>query len=648
MGPKLTVPVSRVLSVPTQSGRSTIYLGRRLPDGSIYLPAALAFDRAGRIPGGNALLFGISTHGVYLHPTLLPEGVGSYPTVSPLSRLSRDGLLSVALSVPRQSPDGTPAVSRRGALRCPDFPLAPEGQAVEWTVSPYKPFRRRGVVARMKTAVIGAGIAGLAAAVRLAAQGHVVEVFEAADGPGGKLHEFSLPGGYRFDFGPSLFTMPQYVDELFELAGEDPRDHFNYVRLDEVCRYWWPDGTRFTAPADTEDLVREAAKTFEVSEQAMRHFMDKAAEKYELTGRTFLEKSLHKLGTWLDPQVAYAMLKIPGLDLFRSMHAVHEDAFDDPRLVQLFDRFATYNGSNPYKAPGLLSMIPHFEHHFGAYLPTGGMYDIAEAVYELGRRLGVRFHFGRRVERILHNTGGGARVRGIRVNGEDLPFDRVVCNMDVWLAYDRLLPEARRPAVTLKQQKSSSAVIFYWGMDRSFPELGLHNIFFSHDYAGEFGQIEGGQLADDVTTYVNISSKLVPGDAPAGHENWFVMVNAPAHAGQDWDAMSRKLRYQVLVQLGKLLAPASPPETLPPDWLARHIRAERTVRPPDIESLTGSHQGALYGSSSNNRMAAFLRHPNFSREIDGLFFLGGSVHPGGGVPLCLLSARIVADLVKVS
>ncbi|MGB3800823.1 MAG: 1-hydroxycarotenoid 3,4-desaturase CrtD [Lewinella sp.] len=495
----------------------------------------------------------------------------------------------------------------------------------------------------MKTAVIGAGIAGLAAAVRLAVQGHEVDVYEAADGPGGKLHEFSLPGGYRFDFGPSLFTMPQYVDELFELAGENPRDHFNYERLDEVCRYWWPDGTRFTAPADTDDLVREAAQTFEVSERSMRRFMDKAAEKYELTGRTFLEKSLHKIGTWLDPQVAYAMLKIPGLDLFRSMHDVHEAAFDDPRLVQLFDRFATYNGSNPYKAPGLLSMIPHFEHHFGAYLPTGGMYDITTAIYELGKRLGVRYHFKQRVEKI---SCGGAQVKGLRVDGEELAFDTVVCNMDVWLAYDRLLPQAKQPGITLNQQKSTSAVIFYWGIDRSFSELGLHNIFFSRDYASEFEKLEGGDLHDDVTIYVNISSKLVPEDAPSGHENWFVMVNAPAHAGQDWDSLVSDLRKRVLRTLGERLLPALRRNKGGAGNLEDYIRAERIVRPPDIETLTGSHQGALYGSSSNNRMAAFLRHPNFSRNIDGLYFLGGSVHPGGGVPLCLLSAKIVADLVK--
>ncbi len=488
------------------------------------------------------------------------------------------------------------------------------------------------------TAIIGAGIAGLAAAVRLAVAGHTVDVYEANAGPGGKLSQFSLPGSYRFDFGPSLFTMPQYVDELFELAGEDPRAHFHYTRLPEVCRYWWPDGTRFTAPASTAQLITEAALTFDVPEQAMRDFMDTAARKYTLTGRTFLEKSLHKARTWLDPQVAYAMLKIPGLDLFRSMHDVHEAALKDPRLVQLFDRFATYNGSNPYKAPGLLSMIPHFEHHFGAYLPEGGMYDIATSVYELGKRLGVTYHFNTPVTQICR---AGTQVRGIEVGGKEVNYDTVVCNMDVWLAYDRLLPGAKRPRITLQQQKSTSAVIFYWGIDRSFPELGLHNIFFSHDYAREFATLEAGSLSDDVTVYVNISSKYVSGDAPTGHENWFVMVNAPAHTGQDWEQLVSELRAQIIAMLSRELAPARAP-----GWLAEHIRAERVVTPPDIERLTGSHQGALYGTSSNNRMAAFLRHPNFSRQIGGLYFLGGSVHPGGGVPLCLLSARIVADLME--
>lgn len=495
-----------------------------------------------------------------------------------------------------------------------------------------------------QTTIIGAGIAGLAAAVRLAVAGHSVDVYEANDGPGGKLSQFTL-GDYRFDFGPSLFTMPQYVDELFRLAGEDPADHFEYHRLPDVCHYWWNDGTTFVAPGDTDRLADAAAETFGVPRERVADFMAGAAKKYELTGRTFLEKSLHKAGTWLDWQVAGAMLRVPQFDLFTSMHAVHERDLQHPKLVQLFDRFATYNGSNPYKAPGLLSMIPHFEHHFGAYLPKGGMFDISSSIYELGKRLGVRFHFGQRVEEIVRE---GDKVVGVRVGGRHHPASTVVCNMDVFLAYDKLLPGAKRPERTLRQQKSTSAVIFYWGIKREFPELGVHNIFFSDDYANEFARLEAGELSDDVTIYVNVSSKLVTEDAPSGSENWFVMVNAPADTGQDWDEVVGRLRSRVLSSLQKRLTLGAPspndaaPAAAPLESL---IEEERIVTPPDIERLTGSHQGALYGTSSNNTMAAFLRHPNFSNRIDGLFFLGGSVHPGGGVPLCLLSAKITADLI---
>ena len=244
----------------------------------------------------------------------------------------------------------------------------------------------------MRTAIIGAGIAGLASAVRLALQGHQVTVYEAQPGPGGKLTQFSL-GDYRFDLGPSLFTMPQYVDELFELAGENPRDHFNYQRLPVICNYFWEDGTRLHAHAQAEDFAEEVERVLETSGEDVLEMLADAERKYQLTGRTFLEKSLHRLDTWTNWEVVKAMLRIPSFGLFTSMNDVHQQKVKHPKLVQLFNRFATYNGSNPYKAPGLLTIIPHFEHHFGAYLPEGGMYSITNAVYELAKRQGVQFQF---------------------------------------------------------------------------------------------------------------------------------------------------------------------------------------------------------------------------------------------------------------
>lgn len=485
-----------------------------------------------------------------------------------------------------------------------------------------------------KIGIIGAGIAGMAAAVRMAARGHVVDVFEAEAGPGGKLTEFTL-GDYRFDLGPSLFTMPQYVDELFRLAGEEPGDHFRYERLPVVCHYFWEDGTRLLAHAAADDFAREVEQNLQVPAGRVHAMLADAERKYRLSGRTFLEKSLHRLDTWLDPGVLKALVRIPSLDLFRSMNAVHESQLRDPKLVQLFNRFATYNGSNPYKAPGLLTIIPHFEHHYGAYLPAGGMYHITQAIHDLATRLGVTFHFHTRVDEILVTNG---RATGLRVGEERRPFDRVISNMDVFFTYRKLLPKQPQPERILRQQKSTSALIFYWGIGREFPELGVHNIFFSDNYRQEFAALEAGDMYDDPTVYINKTSDRVPGDAPAGSENWFVMVNAPFENGQDWPRLRHRTRARTLAKLQRLLG--APIESL--------IEEEFILDPPGIEQRTGSHRGALYGTSSNGKLAAFLRHANFSRRLPGLYFVGGSVHPGGGIPLCLLSAKIVDEVMHGS
>ncbi|NBC06421.1 MAG: phytoene desaturase [Bacteroidetes bacterium] len=479
--------------------------------------------------------------------------------------------------------------------------------------------------------IVGAGIAGLATAVRLARRGHEVEVFESNPYPGGKLSQFELDG-YRFDAGPSLFTMPQYIDDLFRLAGEEPGGKFEYHRLPVVCHYFWEDGTRLNAHGDKAAFGKEVEETLGVPAQRIQQALDDSARKYELTGRIFLEKSLHKLHTWTNWKVVKAMLKIPGLDLFTNMNKVNERHLQHPKLVQLFNRFATYNGSNPYKAPGLLSIIPHFEHQIGAYFPKGGMNAITQAVYKLAQRQGVQFHFNQPVERIHVEQG---RAAGLQVNGDTHAFDRVVSNMDVFFTYKKLLPGQAHPQRTLKQQKSTSALIFYWGIKRSFPELGLHNILFSEDYRREFADLEAGKIFQDPTVYINITKKYEPSDAPEGHENWFTMINVPYDDGQDWDSLIDWARERVIEKIDRTLGVDVRPL----------ITCEDILDPRLIQSRTHSHLGSLYGTSSNNRTAAFMRHANFSSRIKDLYFCGGSVHPGGGIPLCMLSAKIVDEIM---
>lgn len=483
----------------------------------------------------------------------------------------------------------------------------------------------------MKIGIIGAGIAGLAAAVRMASRGYDVDVFEANSYPGGKLSELRA-SGYRFDAGPSLLTMPQYIDELFEIGGLKPDLYFQYERLPVICQYFWEDGTQLTAFADKAAFAAEIEQKLGIPSARLEKALADSQRKYELTGNIFLEKSLHRLNTWLNKAAWKAMMQIPALDLFTSMNAVHQRQLRHPKLVQLFDRYATYNGSNPYKAPGILSMIPHLEYNIGAFYPKGGMHHITETIYHLAKQLGVQFHFNTQVEEIKVENG---KAIGLKVNNEIRYFDRIISNMDIFKLYKNLLTNEKQPNRILNQPKSTSALIFYWGIKKTFPELDLHNILFSNDYKKEFDYLDAGKIFHDPTVYINITSKYTPEDAPPGCENWFTMINVPHNSGQDWDTLIAKARQHILEKLSRVLKVN----------IAEWLEYEAILDPRSIESRTSAHLGAIYGTSSNHRLAAFFRHPNFSKRIKNLYFCGGSVHPGGGIPLALLSAKIVDEVI---
>lgn len=484
----------------------------------------------------------------------------------------------------------------------------------------------------LKIAIIGSGIGGIASAIRMAIRGHEVHVFERNDYPGGKLSEVRL-GKYRFDAGPSLFTMPELVDELFELAGENPADYFRYQQLEEVCEYFYEDGTRLTAFADAEKLIEEFASIGE-NPVHIRSALDRNATLYEFLGEMFMFRSLHDPKTYFSKSAFRSYRNLHKLDFFRTMDQANKDQFDDPRMTQLFNRYATYNGSDPYQTPATMNIISHLEYGKGAFFPKGGMYQITQSLISLAKRKGVKFHLKTGVDKILIS---GKKISGIQVSGDKMDFDRVISNMDVVGTYKQLLTEIRAPNRLLTQPKSSSALIFYWGVKKEFPQLGLHNIIFSHDYKKEFSKIFREKTIDmDPTVYINITSKLNHSDAPDGSENWFTMINVPNDEGQDWDTLIDQAHENILTKLSRVFdQPVAP-----------LIEEEGLLEPRTIESRTGSSRGALYGNSSNNKFAAFLRHNNVSKQVKGLYFCGGSVHPGGGIPMALSSAKIVDRYFK--
>jgi phytoene desaturase len=308
-------------------------------------------------------------------------------------------------------------------------------------------------------------------------------------------------------------------------------------------------------------------------------------------------------------------------------------------MVQFFNRYATYNGSDPYQTSGIMSIIPHFEFGFGTFFPLKGMYSITESLVNLAKDLGVNFYLGHQVEKIILDEKK-QKVIGLNVRNKEKnevsahKADIIVSNMDIVGTYQKLLPQIKAPQKLLTQPKSSSGIIFYWGIKKKFENLDVHNIFFAKDYKKEFDCIFNQKImSDDLTIYINITSKENPNDAPQGCENWFVMVNAPHNIGQDWDKIIPEVKKNILQKLNIILE----------ENIETYIEEETVFDPRTIELRTSSTQGALYGNSSNNKYAAFLRHANFSQKIKNLYFCGGSVHPGGGIPLCLLSAKIVGD-----
>lgn len=481
--------------------------------------------------------------------------------------------------------------------------------------------------------IIGAGIAGLASALRLRKQGYEVDIYEKNNYTGGKIHAFRNKQ-YRFDQGPSLFTLPHLVTELFELHNKSPETYFTYSKQAETCRYFWEDAVKFIAPANPDDFIKSASTTFDEDEKNISRYLRNTKKKYELTADLFLKNSLHQPGNFLNIKALKAIANIQKLDLTKSLHQHNKSSFKNPKLVQLFDRYATYNGSSPYKTPGIMSMIPYLEMYDGTFLPKNGMHDISQSLTKLAKDVGIEIHLNKAVDEIIFNQ---KIAKAVRINSEIHEADFIISNMDIYQSYQSILKKAKKPKLSLKQEGSSSALIFYWGINTEFNNLGLHNIIFSEDYEKEFDHIFNQKsYFKDPTVYINITSKVIKSDAPEACENWFVMINAPADKQNLNEEMVQKIRAQIISKINRVLKTD----------IEKYIELEHCLTPKDIENQSSSHQGSLYGMASHGKFSSFLRHANFTSQIKNLYFCGGSVHPGGGIPLCLLSAQIVSHLIQ--
>jgi phytoene desaturase len=487
-------------------------------------------------------------------------------------------------------------------------------------------------------AIVGGGLGGLSAAIHLASAGHRVRLFEKNPTLGGKLAELRADG-FTFDLGPSVLTLPDVFRDLFAVAGSDFDEQVPLERVDPVCRYHFADGSMFDLP-DGLDRQLEAVARFSPREvDGYRRFARYARELYDASADSFLFRPFGDISGLGGREGLVALRQLHRLLSPRSLDGLVRRFFRDPRLVQIFNRFATYNGSSPYTAPATFAVIPHVEHALGAYRVRGGMYRLAEAEAELARRVGVEIDVGREVVSVDVRAG---RAEGVRLgDGERVGADAVIVNADAVGAYERLLPPDADPRTRrrlLAQEPSSSALIVLLGVSRRLPELAHHNIYFSADYRAEFDAIFRRRVPpEDPTVYVCAPSRSDSARAPAGGEALFVMVNMPAsRGGERWPEAGEALAARMRDRIAR--AGTAIRET--------ELAHETLMTPADIEARYGARLGAIYGPSSNTRLQAFLRPPNRARGIRGLFFAGGGSHPGGGMPLVTLSGRIAAALVQ--
>ena len=499
-------------------------------------------------------------------------------------------------------------------------------------MSPTAPARKgRG---RLSVVVVGGGVGGLAAAIRLAAAGHDVQLLERSERVGGKLGRHRA-AGFTWETGPSLLTLPAVFDELLGMAGTSLAEACRPVRLNVTCRYHFADGSSFATRNDPVATRAEVEALSPGSGPAWDRWRHRAERVWSTAERTFFAGPIE------NPRALAARMRSPldllAIDPLPTLHQRAARTFADPRLVQWACRYATYAGSDPWRVPATLGCIPHVEQAYGCWALQGGLANLAEALAAAASSLGASVRTGAEVATVLAD-GPGGRVSGVRLaSGEVVAADVVVADVDAAHLYADLLPDRGGRRRVRVAGRSTSGFVLLLGASGRTAGLDHHTVLFSAGYRQEFRDIAAGRPPADPTVYVCAADRTDPSAAPAGSESLFVLVNVPSDddPSATWDE-GRAEAYAERV-LGVLDRRGLD--------LRRRLVHREVITPADLAARHRAVGGAIYGTSSNGRRAAFVRPPNRGRR-PGLYLVGGSSHPGGGLPLVALSAKITAAMIE--
>lgn len=486
-----------------------------------------------------------------------------------------------------------------------------------------------------KAVVIGGGLAGLSASIRLQTLGYDTTVLEKNSHLGGKLHQVRL-GTHSFDFGPNTITMPHVFQSVLQRAGENPDDYFQFTKLRRHTKNEFRDGSSFYFTSDTQEMTEELARIDAESARLYPAYLREVNKLYQFADRNFFHRTF---SSWRDFMSLPLALGMPQIRPLESLDHFHRRYFKDERIVRAFNRYATYIGSSPYSAPATFGLIGHLEMSQGVYYTRGGNYRIARGFVQAAQKLGVSFHTATEVVRAECKNG---RIREV-ITRQDGVFsgDVFVLNGDLLTQVPRLIEPSGRPsspdARFARYEPSISAFVVLAAMDRRLP-LNHHHVFFSDNPRGEFEDIFAhSRYGQDPTIYLCTSSKSEESVSPDG-DNIFILVNAPPLNPEGAPPLdSESVKENLCNQLKRRGIDVQ-----------EGLVAAKVVDPKNIAEQFHAYRGSLYGVASNRRKDAFLRPYNRSQDIENLFFVGGSTHPGGGSPMVVLSGQNVADAIGAS
>lgn len=487
-----------------------------------------------------------------------------------------------------------------------------------------------------KVIIIGSGMGGLAAALRLAYQGFAVTLFEKQARPGGRSNIIEEQG-YRVDTGPTILVMKDTLEDTYRAIGQDLNQRLSFTQLNPNYRIYYHDNTHIDLYNNMAQLAQEVERVAPGSAERLFRFIGEGARKFEL-GMDFVDRNFDHLTDLANPQALYRLLSTGA---YQNLYRQVAGFFDgNDKLAKAFSFHSMFLGLSPFDSLAMYSLITYADLALGMWYPWGGMYRVIEDMVDLAQGMGVTLRTQAPVEEILITQG---RASGVRLTGgEVVSGDLVISNADLPYTYQKLIPAQYRKRYSdrrlEKMSYACSGYLLYLGVDKTYEHVCHQALYFSEDYRANLDAIfKYKTLPAEPSFHLNIPTITDPGLAPVGHSLIYVLAPMPNLTAKiDWDEAAPRVRQQLMGQLEKLIDPD----------LRRHIVWEKEYRPDDYQKDFNAVHGTAFGSLSHGFFqSSYFRPHNTSRDIQGLYFVGQGTYPGIGMPMVHLSAKLVTERI---